>query len=191
MRALTDLGHEINSSWHFYAVWGFMAVVAAHMAEHAVQAVQIFVLGWDRPESRGLVGQWFPWLVSSETLHYLYAIFTLSGIMLLLPGFVGAARFWWVIALLTQFWHHFEHFLLLVQRLLEDPFFGQAVPTSIVQLWLPRVELHLFYNAVVFVPLVLAVVSHHFPSAAERAASRCDCAARFPRHRLGSEASGA
>jgi hypothetical protein len=43
--------------------------------------------------------------------------------------------------------------------LLWRPDFGNAVPTSILQLWFPRLELHLFYNTVVFVPMVVAMYS--------------------------------
>ncbi|MFD2351201.1 hypothetical protein ACFSTC_20530 [Nonomuraea ferruginea] len=40
----------------------------------------------------------------------------------------------------------------------------------------PRVELHLFYNAVVFAPMVVAMVLHRRPRLEERAVMRCDCA---------------
>jgi len=38
-------------------------IVLARWAEHVVQAIQIWVLGWPVPESRGVLGGWFPWLV--------------------------------------------------------------------------------------------------------------------------------
>jgi hypothetical protein len=50
------------------------------------------------------------------------------------------------------------------------------VPTSILQLWLPRVELHLFYNSVVFIPMVIGMYYHLFPPASERARFQCTCA---------------
>jgi hypothetical protein len=53
---------------------------------------------------------------------------------------------------------------------------GRPVPTSIVQLWVPRVELHLFYNTIVFVPMVIAMYYHLFPPAEELARPRCSCA---------------
>jgi hypothetical protein len=37
------------------------------------------------------------------------------------------------------------------------------VPTSLLQVWVPRVELHLFYNTIVFVPMVIAMYFHMFP----------------------------
>src|SRR2546421_7266720 len=49
--------------------------------------------------------QAFPWLVHSEVLHYGYALIMLVGIWMLLPGFVGRSRAWWLAALVIQFWH--------------------------------------------------------------------------------------
>jgi hypothetical protein len=44
---------------------------------------------------------------------------------------------------------HLEHRSLQTQAILGLNFFGQPLPTSLVQLWVPRVELHLFYNTIV------------------------------------------
>jgi MFS family permease len=149
----TDRGAERN-----YKRWVgvFMLVVIAHWVEHIVQAIQIFALGWPRPQARGLLGEWWPWLIKEETLHYGFAVVMLIGLIWLLPGFSGEARKWWIAALVLQVWHHMEHLLLLIQAL-THPFFGQKVPTSVIQLVFPRVELHLFYNAVVFTPMLIAV----------------------------------
>jgi hypothetical protein len=114
--------------------------------------------------------------VHSEWLHYGYAIVMLAGLIALRPGMAGRARTWWNVALAIQFWHHLEHALLLVQAQSGWRLAGHQEPTSIIQLWLPRVELHLFYNAVVFVPMVVAMVYHLFPSSADAAEMRCSCA---------------
>ena len=66
--------------------------------------------------------------------------------------------------------------LLIVQATIGRNFFGRPVPTSILQLWLPRVELHLFYNSVVFIPMVIGMYYHLFPPTGERATFRCACA---------------
>jgi hypothetical protein len=50
------------------------------------------------------------------------------------------------------------------------------VPTSILQMFFPRVELHLFYNAIVTIPMVVAVVLHLRPSRDELAHMHCSCA---------------
>jgi hypothetical protein len=155
-----------------------MFIVVAHWAEHLVQAYQIWVLGRPRPEARGVLGQWFPWLVTSEWLHYGYAIVMLAGLFLLRPGFVGQARVWWTVALVIQFWHHIEHLLLLIQAQTGTYFFGASVPTSVAQTFFPRVELHLFYNSIVFIPMMVAVYLHVRPNDRDRRAMSCSCVDR-------------
>ncbi|MBY0413317.1 MAG: hypothetical protein K2Q18_04095, partial [Bdellovibrionales bacterium] len=103
---------KINSSKHEYALRIYTFIVLAHWAEHLVQAFQIFVLNWPRPESRGVLGQFFPWLVSSELMHYGYALFMLIGLWILRSGFVGRSYTWWICSFAIQFWHHIEHLLL-------------------------------------------------------------------------------
>ena len=165
----------LNSRYHRPALLLFLAIVVAHWAEHLAQAFQIWGLGWKPAEARGVFGMPFPWLVTQEWLHYGYAVVMLAGLILLRPGFTGAARTWWTAALVIQVWHHFEHLLLLIQAQLGTPFFGAAAPVSIAQLVVPRVELHLFYNAVVFVPMVVAMYFHMFPSPEDQAQHQCSC----------------
>lgn len=178
--------HRLNTSWHEIALNTFMVIVLAHWAEHLVQAFQIFVLGWARPDSRGVLGQFFPWLVKNEVLHYGYAIVMLIGLWILRTGFTGRSRVWWMIAFWIQFWHHIEHALLQGQAILGRNLLGSPVPTSVVQ-WLLfqigdkphqfRVELHMFYNTIVFVPMVIAMWYHLYPSSAELKAHppTCSC----------------
>ncbi|GIE30584.1 hypothetical protein Ait01nite_036290 [Actinoplanes italicus] len=168
---------QLNGRYHRPALRMFMFVVIAHWAEHLVQAYQIWVMGMPRPQARGVLGQFFPWLITSEWLHYGFAIVMLIGLFLLLPGFTGKARMWWVLALGLQFWHHIEHLLLLIQAQAGANLFGAAAPTSIAQLIMPRVELHLFYNSVVFIPMVVAMYLHLRPLPAGETAA-CDCADR-------------
>jgi hypothetical protein len=168
---------RVNSRDHELALRLFMIVVLAHWAEHLLQAFQIYGLGWPVPEARGLLGYFYPWLVKSEVLHYGYAVVMLAGLWLLRPGFTGVLdRRWWTIALAIQFWHHIEHLLLIGQYVAGHNLFGRPVPTSILQLWLPRVELHLFYNTVVFIPMVIAMYHHMFPVRDDRARPQCTCA---------------
>jgi hypothetical protein len=168
----------INGRYHRLALNVYMFIVLAHWAEHLVQAYQVWVLDRPRPAARGVLGQWFPWLVTSEWLHYWYAVFMLVGLFLLRPGFVGRARAWWTVALVIQFWHHIEHLLLLFQAQSGTFFFGKTVPTSVAQVIFPRVELHLFYNSVVFIPMVVAVYLHLRPNARELSATTCICVRR-------------
>lgn len=172
----TSFMARLNGPWHKPALQAFMFIVIAHLAEHIVQAYQVYLLDWPRPQSRGLLGQFFPWLVHAEILHYGYAVIMLAGIWMLLPAFVGRARTWWIVALAIQFWHHIEHALLQGQAIAGQNLFGSPVPLSVVQIWIPRVELHLLYNALVFVPMIVAVYFHMFPTATEAAGMRCRCA---------------
>ncbi|MCI0689509.1 MAG: hypothetical protein L0Y54_20085 [Sporichthyaceae bacterium] len=172
----------LNGRYHRTAVNVFMAAVVAHWAEHLVQAYQVWVLDRPRPEARGVLGQFFPWLVSSEWLHCGYAIVMLVGLFLLRPGFAGRARTWWTIALVIQFWHHIEHLLLLIQAQTHTNFFGSAVPTSIAQVVIPRVELHLFYNSIVFIPMLIAIYLHMRPNEREQRAATCSCGRRDQAH---------
>lgn len=167
----------INTRHHRAALNIFLFIVVAHWAEHIVQAVQIWVLGWSVPDARGVLGMPFPWLVTSEWMHYGYALIMLVGLFLLLPGFAGRSRAWWAISLGIQVWHHFEHLLLLVQATSDSYIAGRSAPTSVIQLLVPRVELHLFYNTLVTIPMVIAMYLHRRPGRAERAAMRCSCAA--------------
>lgn len=173
---------SLNTRWHRTALELFGVIVVAHWVEHIAQAVQIYALGWPRPQANGALGLVKPWLVASEWMHYGYALIMLVGLVALRHGFTGRSRTWWRTALWIQVWHHLEHLLLLLQAATGHNLFGRPVPTSILQLLLPRVELHLFYNAVVFVPMVIAMVYHLRPRSEERSLMRCSClAVRFTR----------
>ena len=177
--AETSFYQKLNSVWHRRALNLFMLVVLAHWAEHLAQAYQIYVLGWPRPRAGGFLGLFYPWLVSSEVLHYGYAIVMLIGIWTLRKGFTGTSLKWWTIALVIQFWHHIEHAVLQWQALTHHYWFGSPVPVSFLQLLFPkfRVEVHLFYNAVVFIPMVIGMYYHLFPPKGEAVAA-CTCSLR-------------
>ena len=169
---------RLNTSGHRIGLLVFGAVVVGHWAEHLAQAAQIYAFGWSPAEAGGVLGLTFPWLVTSEWLHYGYALLMLVGLVALRHGFTGRSRTWWSVSMWVQVWHHFEHLLLLLQALTGAYLLGAAKPTSIVQLLVPRVELHLFYNTLVTVPMVVAMLLHlrrRGQSAEEGGA--CACAA--------------
>jgi hypothetical protein len=171
----TSFRDRLNGEWHELGLRWFMVIVLAHWAEHLTQASQIYVLGWPIPASRGVIGQFFPWVVTSETLHYGYALVMLIGLIVLRRGFTEPMeKRWWMIALVIQFFHHIEHGLLLGQVAFGQNLFDRPVATSLIQLWIPRVELHLFYNSIVFVPMVVAMAYHMFGQAP--VARKCTCA---------------
>ncbi len=173
------LGPEgsLNTRHHKAALMTFLAVVVLHWAEHLAQAYQIYVLGWARPAAGGALGLAFPVLVSSEWLHYAYAVFMMVAFVVLRHGFTGRARSWWKAAMWIQIWHHFEHLLLLLQAMTGSYLLGRPQPVSIAQLLFSRVELHLFYNTIVFVPMVVAMVHHLRPRADEYELMACSCKA--------------
>lgn len=171
------LAQRLNGPWHERALQLFMAVVLAHWAEHLAQALQVYVLHWPEVEARGVVGLWFPWLVDAEVLHYGYAVVMLVGLWVLRRGFVGRAYAWWMAAFWIQFWHHLEHLLLQAQVIVGRNLFDAPVPTSLAQLVMPRIELHMVYNTIVFVPMIVAMYRHLIPTAPERARMHCGCAA--------------
>ena len=173
--ATASFYEKLNTRWHERALQVFMFIVLAHWAEHLFQAYQIFVMGWPRPKANGLVGLFYPGLIKSESLHYGYAVVMLIGIWVLRKGFTGVALKWWTAALVIQFWHHIEHFLLIWQATFHHNFWGRPVPCSVLQLMFPRVELHLFYNSVVFVPMVIGMYYHMFPPANEQGKMSCTC----------------
>ena len=94
---------RLNTQWHERALQIFMVVVLAHWSEHLAQAIQIYYLGWPRPTANGILGLWYPWLITSELMHYLYALVMLIGLWVLRKGFTGTGRKWWTIALVIQF----------------------------------------------------------------------------------------
>jgi hypothetical protein len=169
-------GGMLNTRHHRTALLSYAAVVLAHWAEHLAQAVQVYLLRWPRLDAGGALGLVFPVLVTSEWLHYGYAIVMMVAFVVLRHGFTGHARLWWDAAMWIQIWHHFEHLLLLVQAMTAAYLLGAAAPTSIAQLVFPRIELHLFYNTIVFVPMVMAMVRHLRPRPEDRALMRCSCA---------------
>ncbi|HEX6355003.1 hypothetical protein [Actinophytocola sp.] len=177
-RRLLGADGLLNTRYHKPALMIFLVIVIGHWAEHLTQAWQIYVLGWPRPQAGGMLGLAFPVLVKSEWLHYGYAIVMLVALVTLRHGFTGRARTWWNASMWIQVWHHLEHLLLLLQALSGSNLLGKAAPTSVAQLVFPRVELHLFYNAIVFVPMVVAMILHMRPNQQERAQMRCGCAVR-------------
>jgi hypothetical protein len=170
---------KINGQWHKRALQLLMFIVLAHWAEHLAQAWQIYVMGWPRPKAGGFLVLFYPWLVNSEALHYAYAVLMLIGIWVLRKGFTGLSRKWWTVALVIQFWHHIEHLLLQGQVLFHHNLIGSPVPVSVLQMVFPksRVEIHLFYNAIVFIPMMMGMYYHMFPPKEEQAAA-CTCAVR-------------
>jgi hypothetical protein len=167
---------SLNTSRHKRALQGFMLIVLFHWSEHIVQAYQFFVLHWPRPMSMGLLGMYYPWLMKTEALHYGFALVMLIGLWVLRKGFTGTSYKWWMVSFWIQFFHHIEHLMLFYQANTHHYWFGGTVPTSIGQIWIPRIELHLIYNTLVFIPMVVAMYYHIYPPARDAVKMMCTCA---------------
>jgi hypothetical protein len=150
--------YKLNHRWHKPALIIFMVIVIAHLLEHIFQTLQVYFLQWPRGHAHGLLGYYYPLLAQSEWLHYIYAFIMLVGLYILRLVFSGKARVWWDVSLIIQIWHHTEHFILLMQNLIGYNLFNSAKPMSLIEIFVPRVELHFFYNAVVFIPMVIAIM---------------------------------
>ena len=134
-----------------------MVIVLAHWGEHLLQAFQIYGLGWPRAGSARRARHFFPVLVTSEMLHYGYALVMLVGLWVLRRAspastIAGGGRSRSASSSSTTS----STRCCRTQALVGHNLFDRPVPTSLVQLWVPRVELHLFYNTIVFIPMVVA-----------------------------------
>ncbi len=165
----------LNGEWHKKALWIYGIIVVIHSLEHVLQAYQVYVLKMVPAEALGLLGFVFPALVKAEVLHFTYAVFQLGGLLLLAPAFVGRGRTWWMIAIVLQTWHFIEHSLLQGQAIFGVYLFGQSVPTSIGQLLIRRVDLHLIYNTVVVIPTIIGLYYHLYPPQSDTQAATCAC----------------
>ena len=170
-----SLSEKLNGPWHEHALWIYTVIVLAHWSEHFAQAFQIYVLGWKISDARGVLGLPFPGLIKSESLHYGFALVMLVAFWVLRKGFVGRSHTWWMVAFWIQFWHHIEHAILQTQVIVGHNLFGSPVPTSLAQLVIPRVELHLFYNTIVTIPMAIAMFYHMFPDRGDEAHMVCSC----------------
>lgn len=157
----------IHGEWHKPMLTLFMVLVAIHALEHILQVIQVFALGWPRPMSGGLVGVWMPELARAELLHFAYNLFQLVGLAVLRGGFSGNARRWWTIAVLVQMWHFFEHALLQSQWLMKAYLYGASKPMSLLEVLMPRIELHFIYNILVVTPTLIALF-YYFRRSANR-----------------------
>lgn len=179
-RKNATFSEKLNTTWHERGLQAFMIIVLAHWGEHLFQAYQIYVMGWPRPKALGMLGLIWPGLIKSEELHYGYALVMLIGLWIFRKGFTGRSYTWWMVAFWIQFWHHIEHFLLIWQATFHHNFWGKPVPCSVLQLVFPRVELHLFYNSIVFIPMVIGMYYHMFPPKGEH--GNVDCTCEWGRH---------
>ncbi|AIE73033.1 MULTISPECIES: hypothetical protein [unclassified Synechocystis] len=120
-------------------IFAFIIICLIHFAEHIFQLSQLYLLGWERPDCLGLLGVYFPELMRSQWLHFLYAVIMEIGLYVFLSLFG-------LTALMLQTLHLGEHTILLATV---------PNPWCIGEIWFPRIELHFFYNLVVLIPMMV------------------------------------
>ncbi len=199
------LSMKLNTSWHKPALLLFMILVLESWCEHFVQVFQIHILLRPVDQSLGILGAFWPWMVQSALLQYLYAGGMLVGLWLLRKGFTGRSRVWWMVALGIQFWVHMEYALIEYQVITGHNLLDAPVPISLIQmlgliegsaetafnglltgppehpvnalLFIVRgVEVHMIYSTIVLIPLCISVMFHLFPSRVEEQHMSCRCA---------------
>lgn len=138
----------------------YMLIVLFHFAEYVIQVIQFAYLGFSRTDAGGLLGEQFPALLTNETLHFGYNLILFVGIRMLYKGMSSGAQMWWMVGGMLQGWHLFEHTLLQFQWLTGSYWFGANRQTSLLENFIPRIELHFMYNTVVTIPIVIAVCVH-------------------------------
>ena len=133
----------------------FLGLIAAHWVEHFFQMYQVYVQHLHRECALGFLGMKYPWLVRTEILHFAFALFTTAGMYWIGDQYFTSwkATKFWAVGYLISIWHLFEHSLLFGQALA-----GRAHPTSIIQLFVPRIELHLFYNSIITYFIMYALI---------------------------------
>ena len=136
----------------------FGALMIGHWLEHGFQAYQVYYQHMPRACALGMLGMKYPWLVKTESLHFSFALLTTGGLILLRDYCKNCkAKKFWKVATYISYWHLFEHSLLFAQACLHHNLFHSKVPVSILQLLIPRIELHLFYNTLITIPILIAL----------------------------------
>jgi hypothetical protein len=143
-----------------YGMKIFGVLMTAHWLEHLFQAYQVYVMHIPRTCALGMLGMKYPWLIRTESLHYAFAFLTCVGFIVAGWHYFEsrAAVKLWTAGAAWSLWHLFEHSLLLGQSLSHRYLFGAHQPTSIIQLFVPRIELHLFYNSIITLFMVWALI---------------------------------
>jgi hypothetical protein len=131
----------------------FKLLLVAHFVEHISQMVELYAFHWERTKCLGLIGNIYPWLVTSESYHYIFALITMLGIFLFRRSRIGGK--WWEIALWLAFYHHIEHIILLSQAISGQNFC--TFRCSLGSFLMPRIELHFFYNLIILIPMGIAI----------------------------------
>lgn len=146
-----------------YGMKIFGALMIAHWLEHIFQAYQVYVLHMNRMCALGMLGMKYPWLVRTESLHFVFAWLTFVMFYFAGIGYFSSqsAIKLWILGWAASFFHLVEHSLLFAQAVTHHYMFGATQPTSLLQQFFPRIELHLFYNSIITLLMILSLEQEH------------------------------
>jgi hypothetical protein len=126
-----------------------------HVGEHVAQMVQLHILHWGAPQSRGVVGA-----LDVEWIHFLWNTWILVAVVILVRGFWGNP--WLRATLAIAVWHELEHVVVfstyLATGIAGSPgllaaggHLGGGLPVA-------RPDLHFLYNLIETAPLVAGFI---------------------------------
>lgn len=149
----------VRTTWRAAGAWlAFYLVLAVtqtgHVGEHVVQIVQLRLLGLTGEHAHGIFGA-----LDIEWVHFIWNSWVLVAVVVLLVG-RPENRWLWVTAPLAA-WHLFEHTFLIATYLLTgvegNP--GLLAMGGLLGNGLPlaRADLHLLYNVLETIPLLIGL----------------------------------
>ncbi|MEO7819082.1 MAG: hypothetical protein ABIS18_08065 [Actinomycetota bacterium] len=128
-----------------------IAAQGAHIVEHIVQLVQLFVLHLGKARSHGIVGQ-----LDIEWVHFIWNLGVFLAAVMLVRRYPGNP--WLMVVLVLASWHQIEHSYIMFIYLTTGVAGTPGLLASGGKLWggLPvsRPVLHAIYNVAEFAPLV-------------------------------------
>jgi len=150
---------SVVATWRVAGAWLALYVVLAvsqtgHVMEHVVQVAQLRVLGLSGQHAHGVFGA-----LDIEWVHFTWNAWVLAAVVVLLTG-RASNRWLWIAAPLAG-WHLVEHTFLIATYLATGAagspgllamggLLGNGLPVA-------RPELHLFYNVLETIPLLIGL----------------------------------
>ncbi len=135
----------------------FNFILIAHLIEHILQCIQIYILHWSPMVAGGLLGLIYLPAIHNEYLHFSFAGFHLIGLIYFRNKFkLNPYYFLWSLAIYWQVFHFSEHVTLLTMYFKGVPMNIRSTP---LQIWigLTRAQIHLLYNFIGMIPITIAL----------------------------------
>jgi hypothetical protein len=156
-----------------------VVVQGAHVVEHIIQLIQVYLLGVPDDEALGLLGYVFQFQGTEEWLHVVFNVLYLACLVVIASGLLRSAAARSVVPVLAMIafllfgvwleaWHVVEHVVIISNVVANN---GCPCPGILdAQLGLSDTVLHFGYNAVAYAATVLpfAYVLRHNRQSADR-----------------------